>query len=215
MLVTDVMRQVILRKCGTAEIEIEARKTGMQTLRQDGIRKALQGITSWKKFWPLHRTTRSINAGRSPPLTSVKLDKIRNLGIMAHIDAGKNNADGTHSVLHGIYPPDRGGGRRIDSDGLDGPGTGRGITITSAAITCPFLKHHINIIDTPGHVDFTAKCERCLRVLDGAIAVFCAVGGVEPQTENRMAPSRKIGIPRIVFINKNDRLERITSMCSK
>ena len=125
---------------------------------------------------------------------------------MAHIDAGKTTL--TERILfymgytHRIGEVDDGS---TVMDWMDQERE-RGITITSAAITCPFLKHHINIIDTPGHVDFTAEVERCLRVLDGAIAVFCAVGGVEPQSETVWHQAEKYGIPRIVFINKNDRV---------
>lgn len=140
----------------------------------------------------------------TPP--SVKLNMIRNIGIMAHIDAGKTTL--TERILfytgysHRIGEVDDGS---AIMDWMEQERE-RGITITSAAITCPYKKHHINIIDTPGHVDFTAEVERSLRVLDGAIAVFCAVGGVEPQSETVWHQADRYGIPRIVFVNKNDRI---------
>jgi len=132
--------------------------------------------------------------------------KIRNIGIMAHIDAGKTTTTERMLFFAG----------RIHRIGEvhDGAATmdwmeqerERGITITSAATTCIWRNHHINIIDTPGHVDFTAEVERSLRVLDGAVAIFCAVGGVEPQTETVWRQSEKYKIPKIVFINKMDRI---------
>ncbi|HPQ38772.1 MAG TPA: elongation factor G [bacterium] len=136
----------------------------------------------------------------------VKLEMIRNIGIMAHIDAGKTTL--TERILfytgytHRIGEVDDGS---TVMDWMEQERE-RGITITSAAITCPYQKYHINIIDTPGHVDFTAEVERSLRVLDGAIAVFCAVGGVEPQSETVWHQADRYGIPRIVFVNKNDRI---------
>jgi len=138
-------------------------------------------------------------------MPGIKMKMIRNIGIMAHIDAGKTTL--TERLLfytgytHRIGQVDDGS---TVMDWMEQE-RDRGITITSAAITCPFRKHHINIIDTPGHVDFTAEVERSLRVLDGAIAVFCAVGGVEPQSETVWYQAEKYHIPRIVFVNKNDR----------
>lgn len=134
------------------------------------------------------------------------LEKIRNIGIMAHIDAGKTTT--TERILYYTGKVHRMG--EVD----DGAATmdwmqqerERGITITSAAISCTWKNFQINIIDTPGHVDFTAEVERSLRVLDGAVAVFCAVGGVEPQSETVWLQADKYHIPRIAFINKMDRL---------
>ena len=132
--------------------------------------------------------------------------KIRNIGIMAHIDAGKTTT--TERILfytgenHRIGEVDNGEATMAwmqqEQD--------RGITITSAATTCYWKDHQINIIDTPGHVDFTAEVERSLRVLDGAVGVFCAVGGVEPQTETVWKQADTYSVPRIAFVNKMDRM---------
>jgi len=137
---------------------------------------------------------------------SKALEKIRNIGIMAHIDAGKTTT--TERILFYSGKVHRMG--EVD----DGAATmdwmtqekERGITITSAAISCKWNGCQINIIDTPGHVDFTAEVERSLRVLDSAVAIFCAVGGVEPQSETVWLQADKYHIPRIAFINKMDRL---------
>ncbi|MFA6865128.1 MAG: elongation factor G [Sphaerochaetaceae bacterium] len=130
----------------------------------------------------------------------------RNIGIMAHIDAGKTTT--TERMLyytgenHRIGEVDNG---NATMDWMEQE-QDRGITIASAAITCFWQDHQINIIDTPGHVDFTAEVERSLRVLDGAVGVFCAVGGVEPQTETVWRQADTYKVPRIGFINKMDRL---------
>jgi elongation factor G len=135
-----------------------------------------------------------------------QLRKTRNLGIIAHIDAGKTTV--TERVL--FYSG------RVHKMGEvhDGEATmdwmveerERGITITSAVTSCDWRGHAINIIDTPGHVDFTIEVERSLRVLDGAIGVFCAVGGVEPQSETVWHQADRYRVPKIAFINKLDRV---------
>ena len=133
------------------------------------------------------------------------LDKYRNIGIMAHIDAGKTTT--TERILY--YT---GKSHKI-GEVHDGAATmdwmeqeqERGITITSAATTCFWNDHRVNIIDTPGHVDFTIEVERSLKVLDGACAVFCAVGGVEPQSETVWRQASKYNVPRMAFVNKMDR----------
>jgi elongation factor G len=136
----------------------------------------------------------------------VLLEKIRNIGIMAHIDAGKTTT--TERVLfytgvsHKMGEVDQG---TAVMDWMEQEQE-RGITITSAATTCFWKDHRINIIDTPGHVDFTIEVERSLRVLDGAVAVFCAVGGVEPQSETVWRQADRYGVPRIAFVNKMDRM---------
>jgi elongation factor G len=139
-------------------------------------------------------------------MRSYPIERVRNIGIMAHIDAGKTTT--TERIL--FYT-----GMTYKIGEVD-DGTAvmdwmvqeqeRGITITSAATTCAWRDHRINIIDTPGHVDFTAEVERSLRVLDGAIAILCGVGGVEPQSETVWRQADKYRVPRIVFINKMDRI---------
>ncbi|WP_104710312.1 elongation factor G [Helicobacter felis] len=134
------------------------------------------------------------------------LEKIRNIGIAAHIDAGKTTTSERILFYTGVS-------HKI-GEVHDGAATmdwmeqekERGITITSAATTCFWQDHQINLIDTPGHVDFTIEVERSMRVLDGAVAVFCSVGGVQPQSETVWRQANKYGVPRIVFVNKMDRI---------
>ncbi|MCK5327674.1 MAG: elongation factor G [Candidatus Latescibacteria bacterium] len=134
------------------------------------------------------------------------LEHTRNIGIMAHIDAGKTTT--TERILfyagklHRIGDVDDG---TTAMDWMEQEKE-RGITITSAATTCAWRDHRINIIDTPGHVDFTAEVERSLRVLDGAVGVFCAVGGVEPQSETVWRQADRYDVPRLAFVNKMDRV---------
>jgi len=136
----------------------------------------------------------------------VPIERVRNIGIMAHIDAGKTTT--TERILyytgrkHTIGNVDEG---TATMDWMDQEKE-RGITITAAATTCLWRDHRINIIDTPGHVDFTAEVERSLRVLDGAIAVFDATAGVEPQTETVWRQADKYNVPRLAFLNKMDKL---------
>jgi elongation factor G len=138
-------------------------------------------------------------------MTADLLQKTRNIGIMAHIDAGKTTT--TERVLYYTGVSHRIGevhdGKAV-MDWMEQEQE-RGITITSAATVCQWRNHRINVIDTPGHVDFTIEVERSLRVLDGAVAVFCAVGGVEPQSETVWKQADRYGVPRIAFINKMDR----------
>jgi len=136
----------------------------------------------------------------------VKIDHVRNIGIMAHIDAGKTTT--TERILFYTGKSHRMGEVHDGAAVMDWmeQEKERGITITSAATTCYWNDHQINIIDTPGHVDFTVEVERSLRVLDGAVALFCAVGGVEPQSETVWRQADKYGVPRIAFINKVDRV---------
>ena len=134
------------------------------------------------------------------------LDKTRNIGIAAHIDAGKTTV--TERILFYSGKLHRMGEVHEGSTVMDWmeQERERGITITSAATTCYWEDHRINIMDTPGHVDFTVEVERSLRVLDGVIAVFCAVGGVEPQSETVWRQADKYHIPRLAFVNKMDRV---------
>ena len=132
------------------------------------------------------------------------LEKVRNIGIMAHIDAGKTTT--SERILFYTGRVHRVGEVHEGAATMDfmAQEQERGITIQSAATTCQWLGHRINIIDTPGHVDFTMEVERCLRVLDGAVAVFCAKGGVEPQSETVWRQATKYNVPRIAYVNKMD-----------
>ena len=131
---------------------------------------------------------------------------VRNIGIAAHIDAGKTTTSERILFFTGMS-------HKI-GEVHDGAATmdwmeqekERGITITSAATTCFWKNHQINLIDTPGHVDFTIEVERSMRVLDGAVAVFCAVGGVQPQSETVWRQANKYRVPRMVYVNKMDRI---------
>ncbi len=137
---------------------------------------------------------------------TVALEKMRNIGIMAHIDAGKTTT--TERILYYTGRTYKIGEVHEGTAVMDWmeQEQERGITITSAATTCQWQDCTINIIDTPGHVDFTAEVERSLRVLDGAVAVFDAVAGVQPQSETVWRQGDKYHVPRICFINKMDRV---------
>ncbi len=139
-------------------------------------------------------------------MSSSQLDSVRNIGIMAHIDAGKTTL--TERILYYTGKTHKIGEVHDGTTVMDWmiQEQERGITITSAATTCPWKNHTINIIDTPGHVDFTIEVERSLRVLDGAVGVFDGVSGVEPQSETVWAQADKYKVPRIAFVNKLDRM---------
>lgn len=132
------------------------------------------------------------------------LEKTRNIGIMAHIDAGKTTT--TERILFYTGQTHKIGETHEGASQMDWmeQEKERGITITSAATTATWKGHRINVIDTPGHVDFTVEVERSLRVLDGAVAVFCAKGGVEPQSENVWRQADNYKVPRMAFVNKMD-----------
>src|SRR5438105_13278078 len=138
------------------------------------------------------------------------LERYRNIGIMAHIDAGKTTT--TERILYYTGRSYKIGEVHDGTAVMDWmeQEQERGITITSAATTAEWVRnaipYRVNIIDTPGHVDFTVEVERSLRVLDGAVAVFCAVGGVEPQSETVWRQADKYGVPRVAFVNKMDRV---------
>ena len=138
-------------------------------------------------------------AGREFPL-----EKTRNIGIMAHIDAGKTTT--TERILFYTGKTHKIGETHDGASQMDWmeQEQERGITITSAATTAQWKGHRINIIDTPGHVDFTVEVERSLRVLDGAVTVLCAKGGVEPQSETVWRQAEGYGVPRMIFVNKMD-----------
>ncbi|MDP3486744.1 MAG: GTP-binding protein, partial [Bacillota bacterium] len=144
------------------------------------------------------------------------LDRVRNIGIMAHIDAGKTTT--TERILYYTGKTHKLGEVHEGAATMDWmvQEQERGITITSAATTCQWRDYQINIIDTPGHVDFTVEVERSLRVLDGAVAVFCAKGGVEPQSETVWRQADKYRVPRIAYVNKMDimgaNFDRVVSM---
>src|SRR5216683_1996277 len=162
--------------------------------------------TRWLRVTRLSATSGTRKLAETKMARTYPLDKVRNIGIMAHIDAGKTTT--TERIL--FYAG------RIHKMGEvhDGAATmdwmvqeqERGITITSAATVANWRGHRINIIDTPGHVDFTVEVERSLRVLDGAVAVFDAVAGVEPQSETVWRQADRYGVPRIAYINKMDRI---------
>src|SRR4029079_4926084 len=137
--------------------------------------------------------------------TEVALDRVRNIGIMAHIDAGKTTT--TERILYYTGRTYKMGEVHEGAAVMDWmvQEQERGITITSAATTAFWGDYRVNIIDTPGHVDFTVEVERSLRVLDGAVGVFCAVSGVEPQSETVWRQANKYHVPRLAFVNKMDR----------
>ena len=142
-----------------------------------------------------------------------ELSRVRNIGIMAHIDAGKTTT--TERILYYTGRSHKIGEVHEGTAVMDWmeQEQERGITITSAATTCFWNKYQINIIDTPGHVEFTVEVERCLRVLDGVIGVFCAVGGVEPQSETVWRQADRYRIPRLAFVNKMDRVGASFAKC--
>src|SRR5512146_149574 len=141
-----------------------------------------------------------------PPVAMAKIDMVRNLGVVAHIDAGKTTVSERflfHSgKIHKVGEVHDG---ETEMDWMEQERE-RGITITAAATTFEWKKHEIHLIDTPGHVDFTIEVERSLRVLDGAVVVFCGVAGVQPQSETVWHQADKFKVPRLAFINKLDRV---------
>src|SRR2546423_6644691 len=178
--------------------------------------------TTAERDRPAYRASRSPRVfaeSGSAMARTTPLDKIRNIGIMAHIDAGKTTT--TERILYYTGRTYKLGEVHEGTATMDWmeQEQERGITITSAATTAFWPRrgqqYRINIIDTPGHVDFTVEVERSLRVLDGAITVLDAVGGVEPQTETVWRQADRYHVPRIVFVNKMDRVGADFEMCVK
>src|SRR5258705_12917232 len=135
-----------------------------------------------------------------------KIDMVRNLGVVAHIDAGKTTVSERFLYYSGkTHKVGEVHDGETEMDWMEQERE-RGITITAAATTFEWKKHEIHLIDTPGHVDFTIEVERSLRVLDGAVVVFCAVGGVQPQSEPVGHHADKFRVPRLAFVNKLDRV---------
>src|SRR3954464_13416980 len=165
-------------------------------------------IDTGKRQSAERRKGNSVVVARTLPLA-----QIRNIGIMAHIDAGKTTD--TERILFYTGVSRKMGEVHEGTTQMDWmeQEQERGITITAASTTCFWREHRINIIDTPGHVDFTIEVERSLRVLDGAVAVFCAVGGVEPQSETVWRQADKYRVPRLAFINKIDRVGANPDRC--
>ena len=171
----------------------------------DDARRRRRGLVILHEYTAFKKQEIDLKAASSSPLRKVALPMYRNIGIMAHIDAGKTTT--TERILYYTGKSYKigevhEGGATMDWMEQEKE---RGITITAAATTCAWRDHRINIIDTPGHVDFTLEVERSLRVLDGAVAVFDGVAGVEPQTETVWRQADKYGVPRMCFLNKMDR----------
>src|SRR6476660_1219094 len=158
-----------------------------------------------EKMVQVAQTEQDVKKGKSLDIREYPLVRTRNIGIMAHIDAGKTTT--TERILYYTGKSYKVGEVHEGTAQMDWmvQERERGITITSAATTCQWKGHWINLIDTPGHVDFTMEVERSLRVLDGAVAVFDAVAGVEPQSETVWRQADRYGVPRICFVNKMDR----------
>ena len=169
---------------------------------------AFVGAGNWDQDYTKDFFTNGSEIQASPArkMTKSGLENTRNIGIMAHIDAGKTTL--TERILYYTGRTYKMGEVHDGTAVMDWmpEEQERGITITSAVTTCQWKSTSINIIDTPGHVDFTIEVERALRVLDGAIAVFCAVGGVEPQSETVWHQADRYKVPKLAFINKMDRV---------
>merc|ERR1719359_2366477 len=167
----------------------------------DGFTTSPFGVVS-----PKASSSSSLSMSTVASDRAVKLENYRNIGIMAHIDAGKTTT--TERILYYTGKSYKIGEVHEGAATMDWmeQEQERGITITSAATTCFWDNHRINIIDTPGHVDFTLEVERALRVLDGSVALFDSVSGVEPQSETVWRQADKYGVPRLCFVNKMDRM---------
>src|SRR5215218_1782719 len=179
----------------------------MRSSRRGTRSSARTTCIGWRRRTRPSRTTAGKDGGDlAVAETRVALDRVRNIGIMAHIDAGKTTT--TERILYYTGRTHKMGEVHEGAAVMDwmAQEQERGITITSAATTALWRDFRVNIIDTPGHVDFTVEVERSLRVLDGAIAVFDSVAGVEPQSETVWRQADRYRVPRIAFINKMDRV---------
>ena len=187
-----------------AEIMDAMNGTGNAVKKRDDVHKMAEANKAFAHFRWESAEVRTIWKGDKQMPRQYPLELTRNIGIMAHIDAGKTTT--TERILFYTGKSHKLGETHDGSATMDWmvQEQERGITITSAATTCTWKGHRINIIDTPGHVDFTVEVERSLRVLDGSVTVLCAKGGVEPQSETVWHQADKYGVPRMVYVNKMD-----------
>ncbi len=195
------------REAATTEAPEEEEKREKTEIRNEKSETAEEELKAEKKEEKLDKKTeKQLKEDQEKPQRKYRLENIRNIGIMAHIDAGKTTL--TERILFYTGRSHKIGETHDGASVMDWmkQEQERGITITSAATTCNWRQKRINVIDTPGHVDFTAEVERSLRVLDGAVSVFCAVGGVEPQAEKVWHFAEKFKVPKLAFINKMDRM---------
>src|SRR5215211_3112827 len=200
----EVLEQAV--KTVTPVLEVRSRRVGganYQVPVEVPQRRARTLAVRWLVSYARDRREKHMDEKLA---NEIALDRVRNIGIMAHIDAGKTTT--TERILYYTGRTHKMGEVHEGAAVMDwmAQEQERGITITAAATACAWKDHRINIIDTPGHVDFTVEVERSLRVLDGAIAIFDSVAGVEPQSETVWRQADKYRVPRIAFMNKMDRV---------